>query len=197
VFGNYSKVELYKGKSVKLRFWDTAGQEDYDNLRLLSYKKAEMVIICYSIDSRTSLENVRKKWYLEAKGHAPNALHLILGLKTDLRDQRPKSQAEIQTFNEYDQFDGNGYRYYLAEDGYYYYYPDQKHQLSGMRKSKAIDVDDLVTYEEGRKVATGLFASAFKECSAKTGQGLKDVIDIALKVADGRKLLKSSCCTVL
>ena len=49
------------GKALQLRLCDTAGQEDYDRLRPLSYDESSIVIITFSINSRTSFNNIRQK----------------------------------------------------------------------------------------------------------------------------------------
>ena len=46
------------GKVVALLPWDTPGQEDFDRLRPLSYQDAHVILICFSVDSLESLENV-------------------------------------------------------------------------------------------------------------------------------------------
>ncbi|KAJ2817149.1 GTP-binding protein Rho1 [Coemansia furcata] len=70
---------------VELALWDTAGQEDFDRLRIMSYPEADVVVICFSVDSRDSLENVWEKWVPEARRHAPGAKLVLAGLKIDLR----------------------------------------------------------------------------------------------------------------
>merc|ERR1712224_711449 len=65
--------------------WDTAGQEDYDRLRPLSYPNTDVFIVCYSIISPTSLENVGNKWLPEIRHHCPNSPFLLVGTKSDLR----------------------------------------------------------------------------------------------------------------
>merc|ERR1712176_1390864 len=64
---------------------DTAGQEDYDRLRPLSYPNTDVFIVCYSIISPTSLENVGNKWLPEIRHHCPNSPFLLVGTKSDLR----------------------------------------------------------------------------------------------------------------
>lgn len=43
---------------VELALWDTAGQEDYDRLRPLSYPDTDVILMCFSIDSPDSLGKV-------------------------------------------------------------------------------------------------------------------------------------------
>lgn len=40
---------------MELALWDTAGQEDYDRLRPLSYPDTDVILMCFSIDSPDSL----------------------------------------------------------------------------------------------------------------------------------------------
>lgn len=54
------------GKQIELALWDTAGQEDYDRLRPLSYPDSHVILICFSVDSPDSLDNVQEKVRLPA-----------------------------------------------------------------------------------------------------------------------------------
>lgn len=56
------------GRVVSLNLWDTAGQEEYDRLRTLSYPQTNVFIICFSISSPASYENVKHKWHPEVRG---------------------------------------------------------------------------------------------------------------------------------
>merc|ERR1712110_738991 len=45
----------------------------------------DVFIVCYSIISPTSLENVGNKWLPEIRHHCPEAPFLLVGTKSDLR----------------------------------------------------------------------------------------------------------------
>ena len=72
VFDNYSANLVVDGEAVTLVLWDTPGQLDYDKLRPLSYPGTDVVIICFSVDDRSTLNNVLEKWYPEIKSYCPS-----------------------------------------------------------------------------------------------------------------------------
>ena len=59
---------MVDGKPINLGLWDTAGQEDYDRLRPLSYPQTDVFLLCYSIMSRASFANIKSKWFPEVTG---------------------------------------------------------------------------------------------------------------------------------
>jgi small GTP-binding protein len=103
VFDNYSANVMVDGKTISLGLWDTAGQEDYDRLRPLSYPQTDVFLICFSLVSPPSYENVRTKWYPEISHHAPSTSIVLVGTKLDLREDpatieklRDRRMAPIQ-----------------------------------------------------------------------------------------------------
>jgi len=85
VFENYVADIEVDGKQVELALWDTAGQEDYDRLRPLSYPDTDVILMCFSIDSPDSLENILEKWHPEVKHFCPNVPIVLVANKKDLR----------------------------------------------------------------------------------------------------------------
>ncbi|KAL5347280.1 RHO4 protein [Pseudogymnoascus australis] len=90
VFENYITYPIHKksGKAVELALWDTAGQEEYDRLRPLSYPETDLLFVCFAIDCPNSLENVMDKWYPEVLHFCPYTPLVLVGLKSDLRTKR-------------------------------------------------------------------------------------------------------------
>ena len=130
---------------VELALWDTAGQEDYDRLRPLSYPDTDVILMCFSVDSPDSLENIPEKWtpevlilfiylcnlsilflFFQVRHFSPNVPIILVGNKKDLRN-------DSQTVRE----------------------------LSKMKQ-------EPVKNEQGRAMAEQIGAYAYLECSAKT-----------------------------
>lgn len=61
VFENYVTLVQHDSKLIELALWDTAGQEEYDRLRPLSYPESDVILIVFSVDFPTSLANVLDK----------------------------------------------------------------------------------------------------------------------------------------
>ena len=86
VFENYVHDIFIDGQSVQLSLWDTAGQEEFDRLRSLSYSDTHCIMLCFSVDSPDSLENVQSKWVGEIADHCEGVKLVLVALKCDLRN---------------------------------------------------------------------------------------------------------------
>ncbi|VVT49571.1 uncharacterized protein SAPINGB_P002335 [Magnusiomyces paraingens] len=100
VFENYVTDCRVEGKSVQLTLWDTAGQEEYERLRPLSYSKAHAILIGFAVDSPDSLENAKTKWIEEVNELCPGVPVLLVGLKKDLRTN-PVAVEEVRKRSSY------------------------------------------------------------------------------------------------
>eukprot|EP01116_Phalansterium_solitarium_P018002 TRINITY_DN45_c0_g1_i1.p1 TRINITY_DN45_c0_g1~~TRINITY_DN45_c0_g1_i1.p1 ORF type:complete len:192 (-),score=39.75 TRINITY_DN45_c0_g1_i1:472-1047(-) len=109
VFDNYV-VNLTAGdQSIELGLWDTAGQEEYDRLRPLSYANANVFLLCFSVISPVSFENVTSKWHPELMHFCPDVPFILVGTKADTRTDpieceklRQQGQTPIQTESGHD-----------------------------------------------------------------------------------------------
>mmetsp|Transcript_57930 Transcript_57930/g.160265 ORF Transcript_57930/g.160265 Transcript_57930/m.160265 type:complete len:212 (+) Transcript_57930:172-807(+) len=93
IFDNYTAQVMVDGRPVRLGLWDTAGQEDYDRLRPLSYAGAHCIMMCFSVTDPSSFYNVRSKWMPEIKHHCPSVPIVLVGTKSDLRDDEDAAMA--------------------------------------------------------------------------------------------------------
>ncbi|KAF2790968.1 GTP-binding protein rho3 precursor [Melanomma pulvis-pyrius CBS 109.77] len=105
VFENYVHDIYIDNTHVELSLWDTAGQEEFDRLRSLSYDDTHAIMLCFSVDSPDSLENVETKWVGEIAENCPGVKLVLVALKCDLRkrsgdeDNEDESQPEKPMIN--------------------------------------------------------------------------------------------------
>ncbi|XP_023816219.1 rho-related GTP-binding protein RhoF isoform X1 [Oryzias latipes] len=88
VFEKYVTTVDLDGKQIELTLNDTAGQEDYDRLRPLSYYGVSLVLVCFDVTNPTSFDNVLVKWFPEVKHFCQDVPVILIGCKTDLRKDR-------------------------------------------------------------------------------------------------------------
>jgi cell division control protein 42 len=52
------------------------------------YTQTNVFLVCFSVASVASFENVREKWLPEIRHHCPEVPFILVGTKTDLRDSQ-------------------------------------------------------------------------------------------------------------
>jgi small GTP-binding protein len=67
-------------------------------LRPLSYPQTDVFLICFSVISRASKDNVKAKWHPEINNHCPGTPVVLVGTKADLRDD-PQTQKQLSEKN--------------------------------------------------------------------------------------------------
>ncbi|BFU26210.1 Rho family GTPase [Entamoeba histolytica HM-1:IMSS-B] len=86
VFDNYVANVTIDKETISLGLWDTAGQEEFDSLRPLSYPGTDIFLLCFAVIYEPSFHNLKDKWQPEVRQHCPNAALMMVGTKIDLRD---------------------------------------------------------------------------------------------------------------
>ena len=99
MFDNYGANRMVDGKPVAFTLVDTAGQEDYERLRPLSYPDTNVVIICYScaMPNNASLKNVANVWVPEIRKHLPTEPIILVGTMADRRGKNESGVIEVTT----------------------------------------------------------------------------------------------------
>eukprot|EP01119_Soliformovum_irregulare_P001316 TRINITY_DN11041_c0_g1_i1.p1 TRINITY_DN11041_c0_g1~~TRINITY_DN11041_c0_g1_i1.p1 ORF type:complete len:225 (+),score=50.03 TRINITY_DN11041_c0_g1_i1:181-855(+) len=73
----------HQGSEVKMRIWDTAGQEKFRTLTRSLYHKSVGVILAYDVTDLWTFQNV-SRWMKEIKTYAPGNVSIVLvGNKSD------------------------------------------------------------------------------------------------------------------
>eukprot|EP00924_Labyrinthula_sp_SR-Ha-C_P003202 maker-scaffold_15-snap-gene-2.25-mRNA-1 protein AED:0.04 eAED:0.04 QI:172/1/1/1/0.75/0.6/5/358/199 len=89
-------IRLSDGRKLRLTCHDTAGQEEFANIRRLSYGQVDVALVCYDISRVATLRNVENIWIPELKQNEPNALSVLVGNKKDLTEENPFNPAYVQ-----------------------------------------------------------------------------------------------------
>ncbi|KAF1395210.1 hypothetical protein PFLUV_G00009180 [Perca fluviatilis] len=86
VFEN-TGVEVYMdGVQISLGLWDTAGNDNFRQIRPRSYQQADIVLVCYSVANPNSLASIQHKWMAEIRENLPKVPVLVVATQTDLRE---------------------------------------------------------------------------------------------------------------
>ena len=94
----FSKTIKYKGKSIKLQIWDSAGQEKFRRLIPNYIRGASLIILVYDITNKSSFNNLNS--WIEFINNYESTNIIICGNKIDLKDKREVSYEEGEKFSE-------------------------------------------------------------------------------------------------
>ncbi len=77
-----------------LGIFDTAGQEDYDRLRSLSYPQTDVFLLCFSNLSPASFYHILDKWFPEVYIHCPGTPIILVGI-TEVGEGEERDRREM------------------------------------------------------------------------------------------------------
>jgi GTPase SAR1 family protein len=111
-----------------------------------------MFLICFSVVGPDSFQNVLTKWHPEIHHHCPKAKRMLIGTKKDLRNN-----ADILAK--------------LQRSGQQPISPEEAQQMVREPKGCACNCLNLLCVSQAKQIG----AIAYRECSALTREGLKEV----------------------
>jgi len=86
MFDNFSVIETMENETINVILWDTAGQEDYESIRVHTcFPNTHIFLLCFSVVHPDSFHNVSQKWLKELKTACPDTPYILVATKTDLR----------------------------------------------------------------------------------------------------------------
>ena len=84
-FENCFKDIKVDGDIVELCLRDHSAAMKYDSLRIQDYSGTDVILLCFSVESHDSLEEIPRKWLPELHCYCPNVPILLVATKKDLR----------------------------------------------------------------------------------------------------------------
>ncbi|RWS31930.1 ras-related C3 botulinum toxin substrate 1-like protein [Leptotrombidium deliense] len=109
---------------------------------------ADVFLLCFSVDSIHSYQNIISKWAPEIKHHCPKVPYVLVGTKTDLR---PNSLSKKSSFRR-----------------------SIERRCASVDDSSC----RFVTRDMGKKLAAKIKATRYVESSAKTMDGVEEVSNV-------------------
>ncbi len=157
----------FNGDTYLLNLFDTAGQEDWDTLRVMAYPDTDVILLCFSLARPDSFENITTKWIPELNKYIPKALIILVGTQSDLRDtSHPLSLANSSANTNLVNPNSNN-----------------NNRLS------------YISTQAGEELRHRIRAFKYIECSAMTQYNIKEVFNTCIEaIIDSDKENSSQCC---
>ena len=96
---NFTKDEVIDNKTVRIKIWDTAGQEKFQSLTKGFFRNAQGIMVVYDVTNVETYENL-KYWTQSIKTHMGSDIDkisvIVIGNKIDSNEREVNKQdAEI------------------------------------------------------------------------------------------------------
>ena len=93
------KIIDYGDTKAHLQIWDTSGQEKYKSIGLNFLRNADGVILVFDLTQKDTFEQM-KKWLNDVNEICDDVKIIILGNKSDLKDERKVEEESAKNFAE-------------------------------------------------------------------------------------------------
>ena len=98
---NFTKDEEIDNKKIRIKIWDTAGQEKYQSLTKGFFRNAQGIMVVFDVSNVETYENI-KYWTQSIKTHMGSDIEkiavIIIGNKKDLKE-REVNQREAEIYS--------------------------------------------------------------------------------------------------
>ena len=85
VLEHYSREMTVNNVNYTIYVCDTAGQDEYDRLRPLSYSGANVILLIFDLSSKATFWHLSEKWLNEVLHFCRDAKIILIGNNLDLR----------------------------------------------------------------------------------------------------------------
>ena len=123
-----------------------------------------------------SYDNVHNKWKPEVQHHGPDVPVILVGTKKDLRDQVAPNKRINKVPGKRSSKDSITSSERRVSQ--------KKNSGQGLQRSSTLTVEALST-DAGHALCDLIYAVKYIECSAKTGEGVKEVFEEAIRAVVG------------
>ena len=96
----YEKTQNYEGKNVQLKFWDTAGQEQFNAINTMYYQNAVGALLVYDVTISETFEKVKSWVHTLQEAVGKDIIFVIAGNKFDLSDKNMinKNNEQVEAY---------------------------------------------------------------------------------------------------
>ncbi|XP_015594475.1 cdc42 homolog isoform X2 [Cephus cinctus] len=85
-FDCYDGIVKHNEELYLVSLHDVTGDENYQTLLPWTYAEVDVVLLCFSVVTPSSFQNVKQKWLPHIQNNCPKTPFLLVGTKIDLRN---------------------------------------------------------------------------------------------------------------
>ncbi|KAJ5071100.1 ras-related c3 botulinum toxin substrate 1 [Anaeramoeba ignava] len=88
IFDNYNSNVMIEGNPINLTLFGTSTVEDFHKICENSSPQVDSFLVCFSLISRSSFENIKNIWIPQIQNSRENVPFFLIGTHLDLRDDQ-------------------------------------------------------------------------------------------------------------
>ena len=166
------KFENGESRKVAVDIWDTNTHDEFDRgIHYARYENVDVILLCFSINARESLEILDIQYMNEMWNHCRNVPFLLIGCKNDLRIQQIWTNMDMIS---------------KLIHGYIRGQSDMLFDIYGIMGEYLKQSDDegnkeFVTDDEAQAFCDRIGGYRYLSCSALEGSGIREIFEVACK----------------